>query len=166
MIANHKKGESFSSLERVNIYVRHRPNVLYVTDMDKILRTETPKWPILFRYIMTAYLFLKKTYSSGIFQIIFGIISIFAEVLEMLVIHNRRCYFPIGTGIWVGSFFIISGILVVCGYKNKDSINEESKLVHVIFLILNMISALGAITMIILAIYAYLDRFGLVMNWF
>ena len=117
-------------------------------------------------HIMTAYLFLKKTYSSGIFQIIFGIISIFAEVLEIFVIHNRRCYFPIGTGIWVGSFFIISGILVVCGYKNKDSINEESKLVHVIFLILNMISALGAITMIILAIYAYLDRFGLVMNWF
>ena len=112
---------------------------------------------------MTAYLFLKKTYSSGIFQIIFGIISIFAEVLEMLVIHNRRCYFPIGTGIWVGSFFIISGTLVIYGYKNKNSMNEESKFIYVI-LILNIISALGAITMIILAIYSYQDRFGLLMH--
>ena len=113
---------------------------------------------------MTAYLFLKKTYSSGIFQIIFGIVSIFAEIVEMFVIYNRRCYFPIGTGIWVGSFFIISGILVVCGYKNKDSMNEESKFIHFIFLIMNLISALGAITMIFLAIYSYLDRFGLVMD--
>ena len=67
------------------------------------------------------------------------------------------------TGIWVGSFFIVSGTLVIYGYKNKNSMNEESKFIYVI-LIMNIISALGAITMIILAIYSYQDRFGLVMH--